>query len=93
MSYHGAFIGFIIASILFCKRKNINFWFITDIAVLGVSAAYVFGRIGNFFNQELVGRVTDVSWGIYVDGILRHPFSTIRGVFRGNCSIFNTCLL
>lgn len=45
MSYHGAFIGFIIASILFCKRKNINFWFITDIAVLGVSAAYVFEEL------------------------------------------------
>ena len=41
--------------------------------MLGISAAYVFGRIGNFFNQELVGRVTDVSWAIYVDGVLRHP--------------------
>ena len=83
MSYHGAFIGFIIASILFCKRKNINFWFITDIAVLGVSAAYVFGRIGNFFNQELVGRVTDVSWGIYVDGILRHPSQLYEAFLEG----------
>ncbi len=72
-----------IASILFCKRKNINFWFITDIAVLGVSAAYVFGRIGNFFNQELVGRVTDVSWGIYVDGILRHPSQLYEAFLEG----------
>src|SRR5574344_1622736 len=78
-----AVIGVIIASILFCKRKNINFWFITDIAVLGVSAAYVFGRIGNFFNQELVGRVTDVSWGIYVDGILRHPSQLYEAFLEG----------
>ena len=57
MSYHGAFLGFIIASYLFCRKNKVSFWFITDIAVLGISAAYVFGRIGNFFNQELVGQI------------------------------------
>lgn len=40
---------------------------------LSVPLAYVFGRIGNFLNQELFGRITDVSWGIYVEGVLRHP--------------------
>ena len=83
MSYHGAFFGFIIASYLFCRKNKISFWFITDIAVLGISAAYVFGRIGNFFNQELVGRVTDVSWGIYVDGILRHPSQIYEAILEG----------
>lgn len=83
MSYHGAFIGFIIASYLFCKKNKISFWFITDISVLGISAAYVFGRIGNFFNQELVGRVTDVPWGIYVDNILRHPSQLYEAVLEG----------
>lgn len=83
MSYHGAFFGFIIASLLFCKKNKISFWFITDISVLGISAAYVFGRIGNFFNQELVGRVTDVSWGIYVDGVLRHPSQLYEAILEG----------
>lgn len=83
MSYHGAFIGFIIASYLFCKKKNISFWFISDIAVLGISAAYIFGRIGNFFNQELVGRVSDVSWAIYVDGVLRHPSQIYEAILEG----------
>ncbi len=83
MSYHGAFIGFIIASLLFAKRKKINFWFITDIAVLGVSAAYIFGRIGNFFNQELVGRVTDVPWAIYVGDSLRHPSQLYEAILEG----------
>ncbi|RBQ28711.1 prolipoprotein diacylglyceryl transferase [Aliarcobacter vitoriensis] len=83
MSYHGAFLGFIIASYVFSIRKKVSFWFITDIAVLGISAAYIFGRIGNFFNQELVGRVTDVSWGIYVDGVLRHPSQIYEAILEG----------
>jgi phosphatidylglycerol:prolipoprotein diacylglycerol transferase len=83
MSYHGAFFGFIIASYLFCRKNKISFWFITDIAVLGISAAYVFGRFGNFFNQELVGRTTDVPWGIYVGQVLRHPSQIYEAILEG----------
>ena len=83
MSYHGAFLGFLIASLLFCKKHKVSFWFITDISVLGISGAYIFGRIGNFFNQELVGRVTDVPWGIYVNGVLRHPSQLYEGFLEG----------
>lgn len=83
MSYHGAFIGFLIASILFCRKHKVSFWFLADISVIGISAGYVFGRIGNFFNQELVGRVTDASWGIYVDGVLRHPSQLYEAVLEG----------
>lgn len=83
MSYHGAFIGFLIASLLFCKKNKVSFWFITDIAVLGISFGYIFGRFGNFFNQELVGRVTDLPWGIYVDGVLRHPSQIYEAFLEG----------
>lgn len=83
MSYHGAFLGFIIASYLFCRKNKISFWFITDISVLGISAAYVFGRIGNFFNQELIGRETDLPWGIYVEGVLRHPSQLYEAILEG----------
>ena len=83
MSYHGALAGFIIASILFCKKYKVSFWFITDIAALAVPLGYIFGRIGNFVNQELVGRTTDVSWGIYVNGILRHPSALYEAFLEG----------
>ncbi len=83
MSYHGAFIGFLIASTLFCKKHKVSFWFLADIAVLGISAGYVFGRIGNFFNQELIGRVTEVPWGIYVNGTLRHPSQLYEAFLEG----------
>lgn len=83
MSYHGAFIGFLIATILFCKKNKISFWFMTDIAVLGISFGYIFGRLGNFFNQELIGRASDVSWAIYVDGVLRHPSQIYEAILEG----------
>ncbi len=83
MSYHGALAGFIIASILWCKKYKKSFWFMTDIAALAVPLGYIFGRIGNFVNQELVGRVTDVSWGIYVNGVLRHPSALYEAFLEG----------
>jgi phosphatidylglycerol:prolipoprotein diacylglycerol transferase len=83
MSYHGALIGFIISTIIWCKKNKISFWFMTDIAVLAIPLGYIFGRIGNFFNQELIGRVTDVPWGIYVNGILRHPSALYEAILEG----------
>ena len=70
MSYHGAVIGFAIATILFVYRKKVNLWKLLDVVAIAVPAGYIFGRIGNFLNQRLVGRVTDVEWGIYVNGVL-----------------------
>ena len=83
MSYHGAVIGFFIASYLFSRRKQINFGRLMDIVAIGVPMGYVFGRIGNFLNQELVGRVTESSWGIYVHGVLRHPSQLYEAVLEG----------
>ncbi|MDO8240462.1 MAG: prolipoprotein diacylglyceryl transferase [Candidatus Moranbacteria bacterium] len=63
MSYHGGLLGVIVATlILFRKNKaNINFWKFADFAVPAIPAGYFFGRIGNFLNLELYGRVT-TSW-------------------------------
>ena len=83
MSYHGAFIGFLIASYLFCRKNRVSFWFLADISVLGISAGYVFGRLGNFFNQELIGRESDVPWAIYVNNSLRHPSQLYEAFLEG----------
>lgn len=84
MSYHGALIGFVLATIGFKYRhKKTNIWLLLDLVALSVPIGYIFGRIGNFLNQELVGRVTDVSWGIYVDGILRHPSQLYEAFLEG----------
>lgn len=83
MSYHGAVIGFLIASFLFCKKYKQNLWKYLDLVAISVPCGYIFGRIGNFLNQELFGRVTDVPWGIYVDGVLRHPSQLYEAFLEG----------
>jgi len=83
MSYHGAVIGFAVSTLLFVKFKKENLWQLLDIVAVSVPAGYIFGRIGNFLNQELIGRVTDVEWGIYVNGVLRHPSQLYEAFFEG----------
>jgi phosphatidylglycerol:prolipoprotein diacylglycerol transferase len=83
MSYHGAVIGFIIATLLFWKIKKVDLWKLMDVVALSVPIGYFFGRIGNFLNQELYGRATDVAWGIYVNGVLRHPSQLYEAFFEG----------
>jgi len=83
MSFHGAVLGFLAGSTLFSMKYKINQWFMLDIAAVAIPAGYFFGRVGNFVNQELVGRQTDVSWGILVDGVLRHPSQLYEAVTEG----------
>jgi len=83
MSYHGAVIGFVIASYLWSRKYKVSLFFMSDIAVIAIPLGYIFGRIGNFLNKELVGRVTEQPWGIYVDGILRHPSAIYEAILEG----------
>ncbi len=83
MSYHGALFGFLMGAYIYSKKEKVSFGKLMDIVALAVPLGYVFGRIGNFLNQELVGRVTDVSWGIYVNGVLRHPSQLYEAFLEG----------
>lgn len=62
MSFHGGVLGVIVAMFIFCKKYKVNFYDITDHLVIPASIMLFFGRIANFINQELVGRLSDVSW-------------------------------
>lgn len=77
LSYHGGLIGVAFAVILFCGRRKFSIWKFADIIVPAVPLGYIFGRVGNFLNGELFGRVTGVPWGMYFPGAmtpeLRHP--------------------
>ncbi|MFA6759870.1 MAG: prolipoprotein diacylglyceryl transferase [Sulfuricurvum sp.] len=83
MSYHGAVVGFFISSWLFSRKHKDSFATLMDLVAISVPLAFVFGRIGNFLNQELVGRATEVSWGILVDGVLRHPSQLYEALLEG----------
>jgi phosphatidylglycerol:prolipoprotein diacylglycerol transferase len=76
LSFHGGLIGGILAAVLFCRKRKIPFWNFTDALALATPPGLVLGRIGNFINGELYGRVTSVPWGvIFKDGgpLPRHP--------------------
>lgn len=83
MSYHGAIIGFLLATWLFGKRHKVNRLILLDLVAISVPLGYIFGRIGNFLNKGLVGRMTDVPWGIYVNGTLRHPSQLYEAFLEG----------
>lgn len=75
MSFHGGAIGVIIALILTAKKEKKNYLEIFDFIMPVFPMGYFFGRLGNFFNSELVGRKTKKFWGMYFNGenFLRHP--------------------
>ena len=83
MSYHGAVVGFVIATVWFCKKFKTDMWALLDLVALSVPLGYFFGRVGNFLNQELFGRETSEPWGILVGGMLRHPSQLYEAVLEG----------
>jgi phosphatidylglycerol---prolipoprotein diacylglyceryl transferase len=78
MAFHGGLLGAVLVTAWFCKRRKVSFYELGDLLVIPLSLALVFGRIANFVNAELVGRVTDVSWCVNYPARLgiegcRHP--------------------
>lgn len=87
LSYHGGLIGLLLSTFLFCRRRKFQFWPFVDFAMPAVPLGYTFGRIGNFLNGELYGRVTDFKWGMYFPQALtyelRHASQLYEAFFEG----------
>jgi phosphatidylglycerol:prolipoprotein diacylglycerol transferase len=64
LAIHGAMIAGLLVIYIYGKRKKINPWLLTDLMIVALALAMAFGRWGNYFNQELFGRPTDLPWGI-----------------------------
>ena len=64
MSYHGGFIGGLLGMIFWCWRHKVPFFKWADAMVTAIPLGYTFGRIGNFMNGELFGRITTAPWGM-----------------------------
>ena len=64
MSYHGGFIGGLIGMITWCKIHKQPMWKWIDAMVVAIPLGYTFGRLGNFLNGELYGRITTMPWGM-----------------------------
>ncbi|MDQ7728834.1 prolipoprotein diacylglyceryl transferase [Halomonas sp. SpR8] len=86
MSFHGGLVGVIAATLFFARKKRIAFMdmadFIAPLAPIGLGA----GRLGNFINQELPGRITDVPWALIfpqVGPAPRHPSALYEMFLEG----------
>ena len=76
MSFHGGLLGIIITTIIFSKIKRINFLNYTDIISCAAPIGLFLGRIANFINGELYGKISTLPWAVVfpnVDNISRHP--------------------
>ena len=86
MSFHGGLIGVLIVAILFSWKNKKPFWKIVDLFIVTAPIGLGLGRIGNFINGELYGRVTRVPWGmIFKNGgsLPRHPSQLYESALEG----------
>lgn len=86
MSFHGGLLGVLIAMWLCTKKFKKSFLELTDLIAPAVPIGLGAGRIGNFINGELLGRVSDVPWAMVFpgsDGLPRHPSQLYEFFFEG----------
>ena len=86
MSFHGAVLGIIFATIIFCKKNNQNIFYYLDLISLSAPIGIFLGRISNFINSELYGRETDIIWSVkflQIDNLYRHPSQIYEAIFEG----------
>ena len=83
MSFHGGLLGVIVALTLFAWRRGRNVADVYDFTAPLPALGLFFGRIGNFINSELWGKVTTMPWGFRVNGEVRHPSQLYEAGFEG----------
>ena len=86
MSFHGGLLGVIIATIIFSKIKRTNFFYFTDIICCVAPIGLFLGRIANFINGELFGKISTLPWAvIFPNGgnIPRHPSQIYEAILEG----------
>lgn len=86
MSFHGGFLGVLVALWIFAHRRGLNPWKLLDLAACVTPIGLLLGRLANFVNGELYGRVTDVPWGVVFPmggPVARHPSQLYEAATEG----------
>lgn len=86
MSFHGGLIGVLVATYLFTRRRGYPFFEVTDALAVATPIGLLLGRIANFVNAELWGRVTDVPWAVVFPNAgpdPRHPSQLYEATLEG----------
>jgi phosphatidylglycerol:prolipoprotein diacylglycerol transferase len=91
MSFHGGLVGILLAGVWVSRRYKVPFLTLCDMGAVGAPAGLLFGRLANFINGELWGRVTTVPWGVVfpnaplINGmnLPRHPSQLYEAALEG----------
>ncbi len=83
MSFHGGLLGVIFAMWLTAKASKNSVWTLLDFVAPIVPLGLGFGRVGNFINNELWGKPTDLPWGFQVAGEVLHPTQLYEALLEG----------
>ena len=80
MSFHGGFVGVVVAAIWFCRREGIPMLSMGDLLALATPVGLMLGRLANFINAELWGRPTDLPWGVIFPGAAAQTCPQLAGL-------------
>jgi phosphatidylglycerol:prolipoprotein diacylglycerol transferase len=88
MSFHGGLAGVVIALWLFCRKRKLNLLAVADLIAAATPIGLFFGRIANFINGELWGKISDAPWamvfpGAFPPGVPRHPSQLYEALMEG----------
>ncbi len=85
MSFHGGFLGVLLAMVLFNRKYNKTFFTTMDFVAPLVPLGLGFGRIGNFINSELWGQITTSPFGMYIEqqSVSRYPSQLVEAFLEG----------
>ena len=86
MSFHGGLLGVIISIFIFSKKIKVNFFKFSDIVACVAPIGIFFGRLANFINGELFGKVSALPWAVIFpnsDNISRHPSQIYEAILEG----------
>ena len=95
MSFHGGFLGVVVAGLVFCRRFRVPLLATADLLALATPPGLLLGRLANFINNELWGRPTTLPWGVVFPGdaaqscigitglCARHPSQIYEALLEG----------
>jgi len=86
MSFHGGLLGVTITTIIFAKIKKINFFYFADIICCVAPIGLFLGRIANFINGELFGKISNLPWAVVFPNngnVSRHPSQIYEAILEG----------
>ena len=86
MSFHGGLLGTIAATIFFTRKKKIDTFIYLDIIACVVPIGLFLGRISNFINGELYGKISNIAWSVVfpdIDSSPRHPSQIYEALLEG----------